>query len=83
LPIYKAVSYIIALNSSNFIKKFIEEYNKYTFLRGIMSMYTKEHIPLKLAEKNIILQGEWLTDIHMDNFQRLLASCSDYRPVET
>jgi len=46
-------------------------------------MYTKEHIPLKLAEKNIILQGEWLTDIHMDNFQRLLASCSDYRPVET
>jgi len=48
-----------------------------------MSMYTKEHIPLKLAEKNIILQGEWLTDIHMDNFQRLLARCSDYRPVET
>jgi len=48
-----------------------------------MSVYTKEHIPLKLAEKNIILQGEWLTDIHMDNFHRLLASCSDYRPVET
>jgi len=48
-----------------------------------MSVYTKEHIHLKLAEKNIILRGEWLTDIHMDNFQRLLASCSDYKPVET
>jgi len=39
---------------SNFIKKFIKEYDKYKFLRGIMSVYTKE--PLNLAEKNIILQ---------------------------
>ncbi|KYN14475.1 hypothetical protein ALC57_13321 [Trachymyrmex cornetzi] len=35
------------------------------------------------ADKDIIDRGDWLTDVHMDYFQRLLASCSDYRPVET
>jgi len=31
---------------------FINIDNKYKFLRDIMFMYTKEHISLKLAEKN-------------------------------
>ncbi|KYM96060.1 hypothetical protein ALC62_13287 [Cyphomyrmex costatus] len=40
-------------------------------------------ITLGPVERNIIIRGEWLTDTHMDHFQQLLASCSDYKPVET
>ncbi|KYN19699.1 hypothetical protein ALC57_07925 [Trachymyrmex cornetzi] len=47
-----------------------------------MSVETKGII-LGPIERNIIVRGEWLTDMHMDHFQRLLASCSDYKPVET
>jgi len=47
-----------------------------------MSDKTK-NMTLMPKERNIIVHGEWLTDVHMDHFQRLLASCSDYRPVET
>jgi len=35
------------------------------------------------ADRDVIFRGDWLTDIHIDHFQQLLASCSDYRPVET
>jgi len=35
------------------------------------------------AEKDIITKGEWLTDLHVNHLQRLLQSCSDYRPVDT
>ncbi|KYN07689.1 hypothetical protein ALC62_01337 [Cyphomyrmex costatus] len=35
------------------------------------------------VERNIIVRGKWLTDTHMNHFQQLLASCSDYKPVET
>jgi len=51
---------LITLNSFNFIKKFMEEYNKYNFLKDFMSVYTKtkEHVPLKHVEKNVIPQGE-------------------------
>jgi len=47
-----------------------------------MSVKTKDII-LKPADKEIIVRGDWLTDVHMDHFQQLLASCSDYRLVET
>jgi len=46
-----------------------------------MSVNTK-NITLMPKERNIIVCGEWLTDVHMDHFQQLLASCSDYRSVE-
>jgi len=35
------------------------------------------------ADKDIIFRSGWLMDNHMNHFQQLLASCSDYRPVET
>jgi len=38
---------------------------------------------LSSEEKNIIAQGRWLEDIHMEHFYHLLKSCSDYRPVST
>ncbi|KYM94171.1 hypothetical protein ALC62_15211 [Cyphomyrmex costatus] len=47
-----------------------------------MSVKTKGII-LGPVERNIIVRSEWLTDTHMDHFQQLLASCSDYKPVET
>jgi len=47
-----------------------------------MSLKTKD-IVLMPAEKDIITKDEWLTDLHIDSFQRLLQSCSDYKPVET
>jgi len=31
--------------------------------------------------KNIIAQGRWLEDIHMEHFYHLLKSCSDCRTV--
>ena len=34
-------------------------------------------------EKDIIIQGEWLTDMHMEHFGHLLQNCSEFRPVET
>ena len=33
--------------------------------------------------KNIIAQGRWLEDMHIEHFYHLLKSCSDYRPVST
>ncbi|KYM95705.1 hypothetical protein ALC62_13647 [Cyphomyrmex costatus] len=47
-----------------------------------MSVKTKG-MTLGPVERNIIVRGEWLTDTHMNHFQQLLASCSDYKPVET
>jgi len=47
-----------------------------------MSIKTKNLI-LMPADRDIIFRGDWLTDIHIDHFQQLLASCSDYSPVET
>ncbi|KYN13982.1 hypothetical protein ALC57_13812 [Trachymyrmex cornetzi] len=47
-----------------------------------MSVKTKG-ITFGPVEKNIIVRDEWLTDTHMDHFQRLLASCSNYKLVET
>ncbi|KYM97819.1 hypothetical protein ALC62_11486 [Cyphomyrmex costatus] len=43
----------------------------------------KKGITLGPVERNIFVRGEWLTDTHIDHFQQLLASCSDYKPVET
>lgn len=48
-----------------------------------MFVQLKKDIVLMPAEKDIIIRGEWLTDVHMDHFIHLLRSCSDYRPVET
>jgi len=48
-----------------------------------MLLKTKTHIVMLHKEKNIIIRGEWLTDVHMDHFNHLLKNCSDYRPVET
>jgi len=48
-----------------------------------MSVNRNKQIVLMSTEKDIIMRGEWLTDIHMDHFNNLLKNCSDYRPVET
>jgi len=48
-----------------------------------MSVHTKKHITLMSEERNIIVDGEWLTDVHMEHFQNLLRNCSEYTPVET
>jgi len=48
-----------------------------------MSVHTKKHITLMSEERNIIVDGEWLTDVHMEHFQNLLQNCSEYTPVET
>jgi len=48
-----------------------------------MSVHTKKHITLMSEERNIIVNGEWLTDVHMEHFQNLLQNCSEYTPVET
>lgn len=42
-----------------------------------------KQMTLSLEQKRIIAQGEWLNDLHMDHFNSLLESYSDYRPVET
>lgn len=38
---------------------------------------------LSMQYIQIILRGEWLEDIHIDYFNLLLKSCSDYRPRES
>jgi len=48
-----------------------------------MSVKKNKNIDLLPREKNIIFRGEWLTDMHMEYFNRLLENCSEYRPVET
>jgi len=48
-----------------------------------MSMHTKKDITLICADKNIIVGGEWLTDVHIEHFHHLLRNCSEYTPVET
>jgi len=35
------------------------------------------------ADKNIIVHGNWLTDVHIEHFHHLLRNCSEYTPVET
>jgi len=47
-----------------------------------MSIKTKDLI-LMPANRDVIFRGDWLMDIHIDHFQQLLASFSDYRPIET
>jgi len=46
-------------------------------------MHTKKDITLTCADKNIIVGGEWLTDVHIEHFHHLLRNCSEYTPVET
>jgi len=48
-----------------------------------MSMHMKKHITLMPTDRNVIVNGEWLTDIHMEHFQHLLRNCSEYTFVET
>jgi len=43
----------------------------------------KDIITLTCADKNIIVDGEWLTDVHIEHFYHLLRNCSEYTPVET
>lgn len=35
------------------------------------------------ADRDIIIRNEWLTDVHMEHFQKLLRNYSDYTPVDT
>ncbi|XP_067213884.1 serine/threonine-protein kinase 10-like [Linepithema humile] len=42
-----------------------------------------EQIMLSLDQKEIIVQGGWLNDEHMDYFNQFLKNCSDYKPEET
>jgi len=46
-----------------------------------MSVKTKNI--LTSVNKDIIVRGEWLTDLHIEHFQNLLRNCSEYTPVET
>jgi len=48
-----------------------------------MSVEANKQRVLMPRERDIIIQGDWLIDIHMDHFDHLLQNCSDYRPVET
>lgn len=48
-----------------------------------MSVKINKQIVLMPREKDIIIPGNWLTDIHMEHFGHLLQNCSDYTPVET
>jgi len=47
-----------------------------------MSVHKKKHITLNSEERNIIVSDEWLTDVHIEHFQNLLRSYSEYTPVE-
>jgi len=47
-----------------------------------MSVHTKKHITLISEVRNIIVGGEWLTDVHIEHFQNLLRNCSEYTPGE-
>jgi len=35
------------------------------------------------VNRDIIAQGKWLTDLHIEYFQNFLRNCSEYTPVET
>jgi len=48
-----------------------------------MSCIKTDKRVLSSEGKNIIAQGRWLEDIHMEHFYHLLKSYSDYRPVST
>lgn len=48
-----------------------------------MHIQIKKDLIVMPKERDIILHGEWLTDMHMEHFEHLLQNCSDYRPVET
>jgi len=51
--------------------------------KNLKKMSIKKDFILMPADRDVIVRGDWLTNVHMDHFQRLLASCSDYRPVGT
>jgi len=38
---------------------------------------------LTSVSRDIIVRGEWLTDLHIEHFQNLLRNCSEYALVET
>src|SRR5580765_4860906 len=48
-----------------------------------MYVQKKKDIVLMPTEKDIIVRGEWLTDMHMEQFHHLVQTYSNYKPVET
>ena len=48
-----------------------------------MSIKVEKQMTLSSDQKDIIAQGNWLNDTHMDHFNQLLKNCSDYRPEGT
>ncbi|XP_067216884.1 uncharacterized protein [Linepithema humile] len=48
-----------------------------------MSVRIERQMMLSSKQKDIIVQGDWLNDMHMDHFNQLLKNCSDYRPEGT
>jgi len=46
-----------------------------------MSVKTKDI--LTSVNRDIIVRGEWLTDLRIEHFRNLLRNCSEYTPVET
>ena len=40
-------------------------------------------LPLSVNNMQIIIQGEWLTDDHIEYFHKLLEANSNYKPRET
>jgi len=46
-------------------------------------MFVKTKDILTSINRDIIVRGEWLTDLHIEHFQNLLRNCSEYTLVET
>jgi len=78
-------------NEMSYANNFSTCIQKNTSLRDVNSCITKinkhkyinfvaDILPLSMQYIQIILRGEWLEDIHIDYFNLLLKSCSDYRP---
>jgi len=47
------------------------------------SIKIEKRVMFSSEGKNIIVQGRWLEDMHIEHFYHLLKNCSDYRPVST
>jgi len=58
--------------------QYITKMNEHKCTSFITDIYS-----LSIQYIQIILRGEWLEDIHIDYFNLLLKSCSEYRPRES
>jgi len=80
---YKAAVRLLKIKKGCYasIKKASASIQNFVFVLN-KNVFYKNRV-LSLEGKNIIAQGKWLEDIHMEHFYHLLKSCSDYRSVST